>query len=236
MARIIALVGRKGSGKSTLAKAIIALDPTFRVCSLAFPLKTLAVRLFQLDPVAAFGASAQREEKVKGSEDTAYWQATRDRAWALRYELASMFPRLGGADVVVALANALDTLQAEAQVLGGVTVRRTLEVLGTDWGRTLDSDVWVRAFLAQLGESDHVVVDDARFLNEVQAVQAQGGRAWFLDAGDRLPPLASDAHPSEPRLEAFPPGSLDGFLAVAGKGATRDPERVAAVLRSVNPR
>lgn len=233
MSTIIALVGRKGSGKSTLARAIVALDKDVRVCSFAAPLKKLCVSVFDLDPEAVFGPSEYRGRKVWGSDEPAYWQGVRNRAYAMRDALGRLFPDRFVGDVLARLADVLDTLHAEAALDGGVTVRRVLELVGTDWGRALDPNVWVTGLVAELGNADVVVVDDARFPNEVRAAQAHGGLAFFLDAGDRLPPIPDGEHSSEPRLSDFQ-GIVDEVLDVSGADPGAAEVHAMRILRSVN--
>lgn len=235
MSTVIALVGRKGSGKSTLARAIKAVDPEFKVCAFATPLKALGVRLLGLDRECTWGPSDLRERKVAGSDTWDYWQRVRSAVFDDRENIARMFPGQFVGDVLRPLVDVLDMLQGEAMTLGGVTHRRVLEAVGTDWGRALDDTVWVRQFLAMLGNADRVVVDDARFPNEVRAVQAAGGRAYYLDAGDRLPELDPRAHASEPRPADFR-DIVDGVLDVSGADPDQAETHALTLLRdnSVN--
>jgi hypothetical protein len=70
----------------------------------------------------------------------------------------------------------------------GLTARRALQTLGTEWGRALHPDVWVRAALRTVddmlrarhqdgcGYYPGAVVPDVRFANEVAAIRAAGGK------------------------------------------------------------
>jgi hypothetical protein len=86
---------------------------------------------------------------------------------------------------------------------GKLTARRACQFIGTEVGRELDPDVWVRqieatiAALAFGGCRYHrtcgvyaepsaappqgVVVSDTRFSNEAAAIHAAGGRVWRID-------------------------------------------------------
>ncbi|WP_353744879.1 MULTISPECIES: hypothetical protein [Methylobacterium] len=73
-----------------------------------------------------------------------------------------------------------------------------MQTIGTEWGRKcVGGDVWLRLARAQVerawGEGKRVVVDDVRFLNEADAIEAMGG---FLIRVDR-PGLVAGSHPSE---------------------------------------
>ena len=86
--------------------------------------------------------------------------------------------------------------------LAGPTAREALQTLGTEYGRRLDPDVWVRYLLRVVralqsptrkvtyrcykGLARHwrrmlavaVVAPDVRFVNEAYAIRAAGGRIW----------------------------------------------------------
>jgi len=88
---------------------------------------------------------------------------------------------------------------------------RRAQLLGTDVGRALDQEVWIRYLLEHLPDG-HVVVDDVRFRNECEALRAAGFRLVRLTAppdvlaarlaarpGERRDP----SHPSEHGLEGL---------------------------------
>jgi hypothetical protein len=82
----------------------------------------------------------------------------------------------------------------------GVTPRHMMQTLGTEWGRNLiGQDVWVEAWKRSLYRrysNANIVVDDVRFLNEVAAVRALGGKVVNLNGS---PPLndITNRHASE---------------------------------------
>lgn len=59
---------------------------------------------------------------------------------------------------------------------GGLTARRALQHLGTEFGRAMHPDVWIRYALSRAARHDRVVIPDVRFENEAAAVRAVGGR------------------------------------------------------------
>lgn len=60
---------------------------------------------------------------------------------------------------------------------GGLTARRALQHLGTEFGRAMHPDVWIRLALSKAERaSGPVVIPDVRFKNEAAAVRAAGGR------------------------------------------------------------
>lgn len=63
----------------------------------------------------------------------------------------------------------------------GPEIRRLLQRLGTEAGRqTLWDTIWIDAALADLDENDKVVISDARFINEFEAVTERGGKVWRI--------------------------------------------------------
>ena len=67
----------------------------------------------------------------------------------------------------------------------GVSYRHMAQSLGTEWGRNLQKDFWLRlssAFLrdqTDAGET-HFVISDVRFSNEADWVKRQGGQIWRI--------------------------------------------------------
>jgi hypothetical protein len=77
----------------------------------------------------------------------------------------------------------------------GPEIRRLLQRLGTEAGRqTLWDTIWIDAAFAGLEEDAKVVVSDARFFNEFDAVRSRGGEVWRIERPGVGP--AND-HPSE---------------------------------------
>jgi len=68
----------------------------------------------------------------------------------------------------------------------GVTPRRVLQTLGTEWGRyVIDQDIWVKVGMQnakRLSEegSDIVVFTDVRFDNEARAIRDNGGHVFEI--------------------------------------------------------
>ncbi len=69
----------------------------------------------------------------------------------------------------------------------GLTPRRALQQLGTEWGRAMHPDLWVRSLLfawmrnrVERRESEFWVVPDVRFKNELQLIRDSGGVVWKI--------------------------------------------------------
>jgi hypothetical protein len=89
----------------------------------------------------------------------------------------------------------------------GVSYRHMAQSLGTEWGRNLRSDFWLRAAAAfvtdqqQAGET-HFVISDVRFANEAEWIKRQGGKIWRVHREG----LASvRAHVSESGIDSIRP-------------------------------
>lgn len=94
-----------------------------------------------------------------------------------------------------------DRKETPCELLGGKTPRKAMQYLGDEWGRQLIAqDLWIRAFnaaLAKVPVGTPVVVDDARYPNEADAIVAAGGvlvRVTRPGAGAGAAGHSSEAH------------------------------------------
>ena len=81
----------------------------------------------------------------------------------------------------------------------GLTFRQTLQLYGTEYRRRQDPDYWVKRLEEKLQGLERVVIDDVRFLNEVEMVQRLGGRVIRIDR----PGAEKSRHESEITLDTF---------------------------------
>lgn len=88
----------------------------------------------------------------------------------------------------------------------GITPRRMMQTLGTEWGRALDPMLWINVLLSRYQHiktqslDPLVVVTDVRFTDEVDAIRAAGGVVINIDR----PGLNSDDdHASEAGISDF---------------------------------
>jgi hypothetical protein len=63
--------------------------------------------------------------------------------------------------------------------LTAVTVRRILQWWGTEYRRAQDPDYWTKAWARKISQYDpnttHILIDDVRFINELNSIKEQGG-------------------------------------------------------------
>jgi hypothetical protein len=88
--------------------------------------------------------------------------------------------------------------------------RHILQVMGTDIFRSIYGNVWVDACLKNVIDdgSDLAIITDCRFPNEVEGIQAAGGKVVrFL----RAPFRGEDEHESETALDAWDVPGHGGF-------------------------
>lgn len=78
--------------------------------------------------------------------------------------------------------------------------RKAMQTLGTEFGRTLDPDLWVTLFQDKATVTHNLVVTDLRFVNEAQRIRALGGviikiTGRSTDLGDRAKHVSEDGLP-----------------------------------------
>lgn len=71
----------------------------------------------------------------------------------------------------------------------GVSYRQLAQTLGTEWGRAVAPDLWIRIaqrhidLWRRIGDAG-VVISDIRFPNEADWVRSQGGQIWRIHRPD----------------------------------------------------
>lgn len=84
----------------------------------------------------------------------------------------------------------------------GPEIRRLLQRLGTEAGRqALWDTIWIDATLTGFDADAKVVVSDARFFNEFDAIRERGGEIWRIEREGVGP---TNNHPSETEAVDYP--------------------------------
>jgi hypothetical protein len=86
----------------------------------------------------------------------------------------------------------------------GVSFRQLAQTLGTEWGRGLDPDFWLKVMEARLSQEyadeEEVVISDVRFENEAAWIRARGGVVVHIVRDTGL----VDGHASEAGIVQLP--------------------------------
>ena len=91
-----------------------------------------------------------------------------------------------------------------------MTIREILQYWGTDVRRKEDPDYWTKKLHENVPADKHVIIDDIRFVSEVEFVRNLGGKVFRLTAYNGYdPPAAGADHVSETELDGY-----DSFDAV----------------------
>jgi len=90
----------------------------------------------------------------------------------------------------------------------GVSPRRLMQTLGTEWGRkVIDNEIWLKvwkASLTKLSPYACVVVDDVRFENEVKLIQSiPGSELWWIERPGLKSSDAVMSHASQQPLHRY---------------------------------
>ena len=118
--------------------------------------------------------------------------------------------------------------------LGGLTARKALQHLGTEWGRAMHENTWINLVIRDahriatqpvfytpeegliewFGRDGRdiyrsVVIPDVRFPNEVAAIHAVGGRVWRIDRPGAGLTGEAAAHASETGIADL---TVDGII------------------------
>lgn len=169
--------------------------PYIKSYSLAAPLKTIAVELFDIKPENVYGTDKQKNEKI----EHLLWEnmpgVMTPHEWSMRQ---------GG----VAAGYTQHPEQFNIQLREGpMTAREFLQFLGTDVMRKMYDNIWCGALIKTITYQSPLiaVVDDVRFENEVKAIQDAGGKVIRLTRSEN-----SDNHSSETGLDNYK--NFDGVI------------------------
>lgn len=127
-------------------------------------------------------------------------------------------------------------------LLDGVTARRLLQTLGTEWGRrTVHPDLWLLLMarkLKKIAEWQHhvtgVVISDVRFENEVAFIRARGGVVVHIYRPD-APLDTNPPHLSEQGVQFHPDDMTLDNTSTLGTLYFRTEQLVARLRGFVEP-
>ncbi len=220
---LILLKGNAGVGKDTAALLILELygEENVFVTASAKPLKELARRKFNDDQL--YGPSENRNQLDSRFSTIEYYykylfledsisSATGTQALTLVNELVDWSVE-SGYTIDQALQPAVDAvvlLSRYAEVNEGLTPRIVLQLLGTEFGRAMDKNLWIKQSSKMALESISngkaiSIITDGRFLNEVFAVKRLNGIVIEILGSSTI----TSEHQSEAELGSIPPTLID---------------------------
>lgn len=183
MRPIIGISGHLGSGKDTAADYLVENYGCVKQ-PLAKPIKEFAKKVFHFTDEQLYGPSDYRNELDPRFVEYDKERDTDDAWMAAFYRLEKYGPyfclALFETKSNKAFMDLKHWLQNLAEKHPQISPRIVLQSLGTEWGRTIDNDVWVKYAIRKanaLIEAGHrgVVIPDIRFQNEVAAVKRNNG-------------------------------------------------------------
>lgn len=238
--KLIGFAGRNGSGKDTAAEHLSA---SWNSIAYGDGLKRFIHQLFGT-PIELLWGTLEVKNTYGLSMSPEQWDQWEVSIGRNQEAITSLFEGLKCSHDPVELL--LETFHAlRAAHFGGqpVTIRKLMQVIGTDWGRKVNADVWVRLLKISFagiesGEftygkyvglieerSDDIpngyIVTDIKYINELRAVQELGGKVFWINVDQRSPHVPGD-HSSQPMPKHLADdvdgeidnnGSLDEFLA-----------------------
>ena len=158
---IIGFAGKAASGKTTAAKYLMELQNDIVILPMAVVLR---------QEVESFIRQVGAEDKIPlvyGDQDD------KVRVFYVDERIAQQLCPVWAGFV---------TMNQDIQDRPGqtaVTVRRVLQWWGTEYRRAQDPDYWTKAWEKKLQEYDltntHILVDDVRFVNELEIIKKNGG-------------------------------------------------------------
>lgn len=179
----IGIAGKASSGKNTIAD-FITPTPHVRIDLRLFAaeIKTFARVAFQFTYEQVYGPSQLRNiPDPRYTPGADIWDETYDRVAYHGQMLCTRIANVTGVsprDAHNALLAWYDTLRDGTPL----TPRRVLQTLGTEFGRTIHPDVWVRLTLTPPNsDTDVVVIADCRFDNEFRAIRRARGELWHVE-------------------------------------------------------
>lgn len=260
---LILITGQAGSGKDTIASFLVKNHKAVAIAQ-ADPMKRFVKKTFAFSDEQLWGPSEMRNAVDTNIVEHHNEEVALAKIKLFAYEyVVEVLPGLSETE----RWQAAEKLQqwgtwiirmAEAE--GGISPRKVLQTLGTEWGRNFSRDMWVdyakNVALKLLGGDytyspslgliptkgasfDWVVITDGRFRNEVVSVLALGGQTWRITApgvdGSEAEKAGVIGHASETEQRSIP----DHFFTVRfvndkARGLAQAEADVTGILKSVS--
>lgn len=209
---IVGISGFAGAGKDTFADFLVE-DHGFCKTSLANPIKEACKTLLGFTDEQLYGPSEMREKPDERLPFSGVCVICHKRC----------DPHIGVDPDICYLCRPCNALYHRY-----VTPRLALQTLGTEWGRTLYSDIWVDALIRKLVRAGgDWVVPDVRFKNEVSALRKAGAFLTRINRGG----ISHARHQSEAEMREIP--DQDFNLVLANNSSLEELRAAARVVTSL---
>jgi hypothetical protein len=211
-APILMLCGPAGSGKDTAAGFIRDYIPNTVLLPQAAPLKDLGSSVFKFTEDQLYGPSESRNAPDHRFVSKGVWTEMR---WDKGIDkwLNTNFEGYNLSNVKNHFNTWFDRLQQDTQMCGvTLTPRYMLQTLGTEFGRTIDPDIWAKIAMTKAkaklvsGAADLVIITDGRFKNEVLNAKYNNAMAVLIMTPDAPKEVQGGVkgHASEAQLKTIP--------------------------------
>lgn len=210
---IILLCGQAGSGKDTIASMIKDIVPNTITLAQADPLKMLGKSLFQFTDDQLWGPSQSRNAIDERFNMKSTWRKMLDNSYAIKAWLD--YCKLK--EHKTAFFKWLYTLEETTfHKNNPLSPRTMLQTLGTEFGRSINPNIWSTIALDKAKErlannqADLVVVTDGRFKNEILNAKMNNAMTVLIvnpqsaTAKAREKTFGVQGHASEEELKTVP--------------------------------
>lgn len=204
---ILGLSGLAGSGKDTLAN-YLKVTHGFRPIAFADPIKQFCHTILQFSTEHLYGDSAYRNEESVRYTEKATWDHINVQLHTLGGEWVA---EVAGGPNRGMFLSLVDVIEKFAEARKPLSAREALQVIGTEWGRAHDSEMWVKYAVRRAQRAHKAVITDIRFINELEAVQQAPGTVIRV-LRDAPRSAAFNKHLSETELNAIPLEKFDKVL------------------------
>lgn len=220
MIPIILLCGEAGSGKDTIA-GFLAKNHKCQPIAFADPMKRFAMKAFGFTEDQLWGPS-----EARNAVDARFASHKECNAVLDSLEGPALTELHTGGPAVRRLEAWAFRLLKTAQQEGGLTPRKMLQTLGTEWGRRENPNMWIdraiwtakqilyhgaeysrtRGLMLYGPAPEFVVISDGRFRNEILKVRELGAQVWKIRSSS-TPTMSSAGvanHVSEVEQRSIP--------------------------------
>lgn len=225
---IVVLCGQKGAGKDTTAELIQQIVSDTELIAFADPIKELAEGLFGFTQQQLNGPSHFRDNNDTRFDDEETWEQILSVYNPARYTWLNKY--FGEhKDIGVKFADWIKNFKESTFDQGTpVSCRLVLQQLGTEFGRSVENDVWYkaahkRALQLLNGKARLVVIKDGRFRSEVLNSMRDNLLVVKIINLDDLKPKENTyihGHSSEKELKTIPEYWFDELILNKKTGTT----------------